>query len=106
MSRKRLSFESLSDIKEEGPNAQFHAAIEFLSPMKKSTTGHEYYHGKVTDGSSSFRIAGFDTKSQAKLAAISAANSPVHLTNCDVKKSSYDDALEVIVRPTTEIEQK
>ena len=104
MSRKRLSFESLSDIKEEGPNAEFHAAIEFLSPMKKSTTGREYYHGKVTDGSSSFRIAGFNTKSQAKLAAISAAKSPVHLTNCDVKKSSYDDALEVILRPTTEIE--
>uniref|UniRef100_A0A1X7VAD8 Replication protein A OB domain-containing protein n=1 Tax=Amphimedon queenslandica TaxID=400682 RepID=A0A1X7VAD8_AMPQE len=30
--------------------------------------------------------------------------SPVHLTNCEVKRSNYDDALEVIVRPTTEIE--
>ena len=104
MSRKRLTFESLSDINKEGCNAEFHAAIEFLSPMKKSNSGREYYHGKVTDGGSSFRIAGFDSKSRAKLSAISAAKSPVHLTNCRVKKSNYDDAMEVIVRPTTEIE--
>uniref|UniRef100_A0A1X7VU15 Uncharacterized protein n=1 Tax=Amphimedon queenslandica TaxID=400682 RepID=A0A1X7VU15_AMPQE len=76
MSRKRLTFESLSDIKAEGCNAEFHAAIEFLSPMKKSTSVREYYHGKVTDGGSSFRIAGFDTNSWAKLSAISAAKSP------------------------------
>ena len=54
--------------------------------MKKSTTGREYYHGKVTDGSSSFRIAGFNTKSQAKLAAISAAKSPVHLPTAMLKR--------------------
>uniref|UniRef100_A0A1X7VKV7 Uncharacterized protein n=1 Tax=Amphimedon queenslandica TaxID=400682 RepID=A0A1X7VKV7_AMPQE len=85
MSRKRLTFESLSDIK-EGCNAEFDAAIEFLSPMKKSTTGREYYHGKVTEGGSSFRIAGLDSKSRAKLSAISAAKSQVHLTNCKVKE--------------------
>uniref|UniRef100_A0A1X7V9J9 Uncharacterized protein n=1 Tax=Amphimedon queenslandica TaxID=400682 RepID=A0A1X7V9J9_AMPQE len=62
MSTKRLTFESLSDIKKEGCNAEFHAAIEFLSPMKKSNTGREYYHGKVTDRGSSFRIAAFVSK--------------------------------------------
>uniref|UniRef100_A0A1X7U717 Replication protein A OB domain-containing protein n=1 Tax=Amphimedon queenslandica TaxID=400682 RepID=A0A1X7U717_AMPQE len=102
ISRKRLTFESLSDIKEEGCNAEFYAAMEFLSPIKKSTNGREYYHGKVTDGGSSFRIAGFNSKSRAQLSTISAAKIPVHLTNCEVKKSNYDDALEVIVRPTTE----
>uniref|UniRef100_A0A1X7U0H2 Uncharacterized protein n=1 Tax=Amphimedon queenslandica TaxID=400682 RepID=A0A1X7U0H2_AMPQE len=103
MSRKRQHFESLSYTKKDGYNAKFHAAIEFLSPMKKSTTGNEYYPGKVTDGESSFKIAGFDSKSCTKLSAISAAKSPVHLTNYEVKKSNYNDILEVIVRPTTEI---
>uniref|UniRef100_A0A1X7V2P4 Uncharacterized protein n=1 Tax=Amphimedon queenslandica TaxID=400682 RepID=A0A1X7V2P4_AMPQE len=55
-------------------------------------------------GVTSSRIARFDSKSRAKLSAISAAKIPVHLTNCEVKKSNYDDALEVILRPTTEIE--
>uniref|UniRef100_A0A1X7VKR3 Uncharacterized protein n=1 Tax=Amphimedon queenslandica TaxID=400682 RepID=A0A1X7VKR3_AMPQE len=101
MSRKRLTFESLSDITEKGCNAEFNTAIEFLSPMKKSTNGRQYYHGKVTDGGSSFRIARFNCKSRAKLSAICAAKSPVHLTNYAVKKSNSNDALEVIVRPTT-----
>ena len=51
------------------------------------------------------RMVGFDDKTQAKLAAANTAQSTVHLSNCEITKSSYlDGDLEVTVRKTTNIE--
>ena len=49
-------------------------------------------------------MVGFNSKTQAKLAAANTAQSTVHLSNCESKSSYTDGDLEVIVRKTTNIE--
>ena len=102
--KKRL-FEKLSDIEEAEKRADLDAVIQSISPMKSSNTGHGYYVGTISDDTKTLRMVGFDDKTQAKLAAANTAQSTVHLSNCEISKSSYTDGgLEVIVRKTTNIE--
>ena len=102
--KKRL-FEKLSEIEEVEKRADLDAVIQSISPMKSSNTGHSYYVGTISDDTKTLRMVGFDDKTQAKLAAANTAQSTVHLSNCEITKSSYlDGDLEVIVRKTTNIE--
>ena len=70
--------------------------------MKWSNTGHSYYVGTISDDTKTLRMVGFNDKNQVKLAVANTAQSTVHLSNCEITKSSYlDGDLEVIVRKTT-----
>ena len=72
--------------------------------MKISNSGHEYYVGTIADDGRILRMVGFDDRTQGKLAAANKTNTAVHLSNCQIRRSSYDNGLEVIVRKTTSVE--
>ena len=90
--RKRL-YEEISNFKQIDkpvPNARIHAAVTSLSPVKKGKTSI-YFDGTMTDGDSHFRVVGFSSEQQKKLASFMDSKDPLELSNCEVKRSRQCD---------------
>ena len=102
MSIKR-KFDQLEDVTGEVSNAELHFGIQVLSPMKKSSNGAcEYYNSEVTDGTKTFRLVGFDTKSHNHLQQLDQTKTPVKATNCTINaKFEKTDELEILVNTGT-----
>ena len=71
--------------------------------MKSSASGCKYFHGMLTDGTTSLRVVGFNSKLQNKLADFKAHQKAVALSDCEVKEGKFDTKLEVHLRNNTEI---
>ena len=76
MSLKR-NYQNLEDVTDETSNVELHFGIEILSPVKKSKLGNEYYNAKVSDGTKSLRLVGFDPNTRDKLAQFIPHKTPV-----------------------------
>lgn len=49
------------------------------------------FDGRISDGTKSMRLVGFDTVKQRELAARHDKNQPVSLQNCNIQKSRVGD---------------
>lgn len=87
--------------------AKVHVIIKSVSPKKNSTAGTSRYFSVelVTDGTSTCRVVGFDTKLHHKLKAFHDSNEPVLLMNCENKEGRYSSDLEVLVRNTSDMQR-
>ncbi len=56
--KKKLDLSDMSAV-EETDSASLHGAIIFLSPMKDSPNGNQFFNGSVTDVSSTLKLVGF-----------------------------------------------
>ena len=71
--------------------------------MKTSGSGFNYFDGSLTDGTTTMRVVGFDTKLQQKLAYFKASDEPVAVLNCQVKEGKWTSDLEIHTRTSTDI---
>lgn len=84
-------------------NASVHGVISKLSPMKKGRNA-TYYEGSLSDGQQDVRIFGFQERQQKRLLKFNESKDPVSITNCAVKRSAYDDKLEIQIKQYTGID--
>ena len=82
----------VSDVSKPSPNAKIHGIITCISPMKKSKTC-DFFDGEISDGKSSIRLFGFDSSVRKQL--FLNRQSPVSISNCEVKNSRRGNQLEV-----------
>lgn len=74
--------------------------------MKDSSSGSKrYFDGKLTDGKTSCRLVGFDTKQQQRLEEFREKKEAVALVNCEVRSSKWNPQLEVMVNRRTEVQK-
>jgi hypothetical protein len=71
-------FGSVSEISSATKFAKVHGVIKSVSPMKKGASGCSYFDGNLSDGESSLRIVGFDTKIQQKLQYFHSRKEPIN----------------------------
>ena len=79
----------VSDVSKPSPNAKIHGIITCISPMKKSKTC-DFFDGEISDGKSSIRLFGSVRKQ-----LFQNRQSPVSISNCEVKNSRRGNQLEV-----------
>ena len=87
-----------------GPNsnAKVEGVITVISPMKTGKTC-SYYDGEISDNYSSLRFCGFYSTVRRRLEESYEKGESVVLQGCEIKKSRYEDGLEIIVKKGTDI---
>ena len=99
-------FPDVSTVDNEVKYANVHSVVASLSPVKFSASGKcHYFEGRLSDGKSSMRLFGFDTKQQQKLALFHEKKEAVALSNCEVTPSNRGPDLEVLVGRSTEMQR-
>ena len=98
MARKR-DISQLKDLDEPCTNATIHGAVTSISPIKKGRKAL-FFDATLADTTSKVRLVGFSPQQQILLSDLHKANSPVELTNCEVKHSrGYD----IMLKTNTQI---
>ena len=69
-----------------------------VSPMKKGKTGTSFFDGRISDGVSSMRFVGFDSKVRHRLVEYEGKDTAVTLSKCD-----DGDGLKVHVKNAMEV---
>lgn len=96
----------VSEVSKSSEVASISGVVTSVSPMRKSKNTSSFFDGNITDGHSSMRIFGFDSRVRKRLMEFEKSVSPVTLDNCKVKRSRINDTqLEVYVSPQTSISQ-
>ena len=86
-------------------HAKIHGYVESLSPIKNNLAGtRKYFTGKITDGSISRRLVGFDPKIHQALTTFKGKKQPVSVSNCEIKESSFSPELEILVRKSSDLQ--
>jgi len=104
-SRKRTAppeLHNLDDVSQPYPNANLHAVIKSLSPVKKGRHS-TYFDGVLTDGDSTLCMVGFRSEQQKRLSAFSRDKTPISLQNCEIKQSRQGYQMEVMPKNLTQI---
>jgi len=104
-SRKRPAppeLHNFDDVSQPYPNANLHAVVKSLSPVKKGRHSI-YFDGVLTDGSSTLRMVGFRSEQQKRLSAFSRDKTPISLQNCEIKQSRQGHQMEVMLKNSTQI---
>ena len=104
-SRKRPAppeLHNFDDVSQPYPNANLHAVIKSLSPVKKGRHSI-YFDGVLTDGSSTLRLVGFRSEQQKRLSTFSRDKTPISLQNCEIKQSRQGHQMEVMLKNSTQI---
>ena len=104
--RKRLFHEvaDFASVTTPHPNANIHAAVTTLSPVKKGRSSI-YFDGTLTDGTSKIRMVGFSSDQRKKLASFADSSQSVQLINCEIKQSREGDKMEIILKKFTDIKK-
>ncbi len=96
----------VSEIVQCSPKASISGVVTSISPMKRSRNSTaDFFHGSLSDGKSSMRIFGFDSKVRRKLANFEESGESLLLDNCKVKESRLNNDLEILVSPWTEMDK-
>ena len=105
--RSRLEttmFDSLSSITtptDAGKRASLQGVVTSFSPMSKEPK-RRCFEGRITDGDTTLRFVGFNPQQQQQISKI-AADDPISLCDCSIRKSQFGSSLEVIIHDTTNI---
>lgn len=102
--KRNLEVEDFSQL-EEVPSTDVHAVVTKVSPLKKARSGNSYFEGYVSDGNSSLRMVGFDSKLQEELESYCNTERAAVLRNCVIQKSLGGDKMEIKLNNRTKIAQ-
>ena len=81
-------------------HAKIHGYVESLSPIKNNLAGtRKYFTGKITDGSISRRLVGFDPKIHQALTTFKGKKQPVSVS------SSFSPELEILVHKSSDLQK-
>jgi len=94
---------NFNDVSQPYSNANLHAVIKSLSPVKKGRHSI-YFDGVLTDGSSTLRTVGFHSEQQKQLSAFSRDKTPISLQNCEIKQSRQGHQMEVMQKIDSDCE--
>lgn len=102
--KRKLEFDSYTQVDEEVGSANVHGIVTSLSPMKKSKKGNNYYNGLLSDGNNTMRFVGFAPNHQKFFQEFMQQRKPIKICNCQIKKSSRDsEKMEPIVKGATKL---
>ena len=104
--RKRLFHEvaDFASVTTPHPNANIHAAVTTLSPVKKGQSSI-YFDRTLTDGTSKMCMVGFSSDQRKKLVSFADSSQSVQLINCKIKQSREGDKMEIILKKFTDIKK-
>ena len=97
-------FDSLSSITtptDAGKRASLQGVVTSFSPMSKEPK-RRCFEGRITDGDTTLRFVGFNPQQQQQISKI-AADDPISLCACSIRRSRFGNSLEVIIHDTTKI---
>ena len=95
----------VSSVKCVSPVKKVRGVVLEVSPMKKGKTGTSFFDGRISDGVSSMRFVGFDSKVRRRIVEYEGKDTAVTLSSkCEIKRGRHDgDGLEVHVKNATEV---
>ena len=88
--KKEEEASNLEKLNKPIPNANIHAAVTMLSPVKKGKDSL-FFDGTISYGTSKMRIVGFSPEHQKKLLSFQEKKMPINIVNCEVKPSRQDE---------------
>ena len=84
--------------------ADNHATVSGVLTMLSPIRPKKYFDGELTDGEATMRLVGFDKSKLDQLRPFCEYELPVTLRDCNIKRSVYNDTLEIVLRNHTKIE--
>ncbi len=103
-SKRKLEFEDIVSVTEASDSASVHGVVTYLSPVKKSKKGSNYFNATVSDGKTTCRLVGFKDSQQKKLKEAMEKKETIIFEDCQVKKAKRGlDAMEILLKRTTSI---
>lgn len=74
--KRKLDFSDVGSA-EEANSASIHGVVTFLSPMKASVSGTEFFNGLLSDGKATLKVVGFKEADQEKIKHLMEAKEPM-----------------------------
>ena len=89
---------------EPADSASVHGVVTYISPVKKSQKGSNYFNATLSDGTTTCRVVGFKESQQERLKEAMEKQETIGFGDCQVKKAKRGfDAMEVLLKRTTSI---
>ena len=101
MSRKR-DISQLKDLDEPCTSTTIHGVVTSISPSRREGKFYSLMQ-HWQDTMSKVRLLGFSPQQQILLSDLHKANSPVELTNCEVKHSLQGQGYDIMLKTNTQI---
>lgn len=97
-----IAFDNISAINtptDSGCKATLHGIVMSFSPVSPESKW-KCFDGRITDGEATLRFVGFTTEQQEQISKI-AANDPISIAECSIRKARTGDSLEIIIHDNT-----
>ncbi len=100
--KRKLEFDDMSKV-EETDSTSLHGAITFLSPMKESSNGTQFFNGSITDGKTTLKLVGFKPVDQDKIKDLMDKSKPIVFDDCQIRKAKRGNNMEIMLKRSTSI---
>ena len=64
----------------------------------KNGRKHNYFEGRVTDGSSKLQLVVFNTQQKKQMSDMMSKKKPIQIENCEIKPSRMGDKMEIMLK--------
>ena len=100
--KRKLEFSDVSSVEQPMDSACVHGVVSFVSPVKVSQRGSDYFNGTLSDVNATIKLVGFKGAQQAKMKELLERKQAVVLDDCQIKAKRGSN-MEVILKRTTAI---
>ena len=57
--KRKLEFSDIASVEQPVDSASVHGVVSFVSPIKVSQAGGDYFNGALSDGKAAIKLVGF-----------------------------------------------
>ena len=101
--KRKLEFSDIASVEQPVDSASVHGVVSFVSPIKVSQRGSDYFNGALSDGKATIKLVGFRGAQQAKIKELMEREQAVVLDDCQIKKAKRGSNMELVLKRTSAI---
>ena len=98
--KRKLEFSDIASVEQPVDSASVHGVVSFVSPIKVSQRGGDYFNGALSDGKATIKLVGFRGTQQAKIKELMEREQAVVLDDCQIKKAKRGSNMELVLKRT------
>ena len=97
-SKRKLEFSDVASVEQPVDSASVHGVVSFVSPIKVSQRGGDYFNGTLSDGKATIKLVGFRGAQQAKIKELMEREQAVVLDGCQIEKPKRGSNMELVLK--------
>ena len=97
-SKRKLEFSDVASVEQPVDSASVPGVVSFISTIKVSQRGGDYFNGRLSDGKATIKLVGFREAQQAKIKELMERDQAVVLDGCQIKKVKRRSNMELVLK--------